>query len=269
MAFCYLGPAVRDRFRPLQAGWHAGEDVHASYYGPPLRIASSAWRFDLSPAWFSFVGAAPALELLNEIRVEQVYAHDTRLANRFRDGLGMPAGGSAIVSVDVPGADEKLAAAGVRAAVRAGRVRASFHLYTTDKDVDLALDALPVNRRRPVRSSSPAVPRGEHGPRRRAAQSPPGPWPSVTRTSLRGPGPPATPNRKHRAPGSAFTGRSGQPDSPTAVTRTGDLVGRIPAPPNVDPTGSPAPRSDRVAWFSAPAPSAVGLALPTYRGPAG
>jgi selenocysteine lyase/cysteine desulfurase len=142
VAFCYLAPAVRDRFRPLQAGWYAGEDVHASYYGPPLRIASSARRFDLSPAWFSFVGAAPALELLNEITVEQVYAHDIRLANRFRDGLGMPMGDSAIVSVDVPGADEKLAAAPVRAAVRAGRVRASFHLYTTDKDVDLALDTL-------------------------------------------------------------------------------------------------------------------------------
>ena len=33
-------------------------------------------------------------------------------------------------------------AAGVRAAVRAGRVRASFHLYSTERDVDLALDAL-------------------------------------------------------------------------------------------------------------------------------
>ena len=31
---------------------------------------------------------------------------------------------------------------GVRAAVRAGRVRASFHAYTTEADVDLALDAL-------------------------------------------------------------------------------------------------------------------------------
>ncbi|MDI5942833.1 aminotransferase, partial [Micromonospora sp. DH15] len=37
---------------------------------------------------------------------------------------------------------EKLERAGIRAAVRAGRVRASFHLYTTDADVDLALDAL-------------------------------------------------------------------------------------------------------------------------------
>ena len=36
----------------------------------------------------------------------------------------------------------RLEAAGVRAAVRAGRVRASFHIYSTEHDVDLALDAL-------------------------------------------------------------------------------------------------------------------------------
>ncbi|MFL6054001.1 MAG: hypothetical protein ACJ72W_13945 [Actinoallomurus sp.] len=32
--------------------------------------------------------------------------------------------------------------AGVRAAVRDGRLRAAFHPYTTDADVDLALNAL-------------------------------------------------------------------------------------------------------------------------------
>jgi len=43
---------------------------------------------------------------------------------------------------DVPGLGERLAAAGIRAAVRAGKVRASFHVYTTTDDVDRALDAL-------------------------------------------------------------------------------------------------------------------------------
>jgi selenocysteine lyase/cysteine desulfurase len=47
-----------------------------------------------------------------------------------------------LVAVDVPGAEAKLERAGVRAAVRAGRIRASFHVYTTDADVDLALNAL-------------------------------------------------------------------------------------------------------------------------------
>jgi selenocysteine lyase/cysteine desulfurase len=139
-AFCYLSPAVRDRIRPSAAGWYAGEE-HA-YYGPPLRLAASARRFDLSPAWFSYVGAAPSLELLNDLGVDQVFSHNVALADRFLAGLGLPPAGSAIVSVDVPDAERRLEAAGIRAAVRDGRLRASFHLYTTEADVDAALNAL-------------------------------------------------------------------------------------------------------------------------------
>jgi selenocysteine lyase/cysteine desulfurase len=142
--FLYLAPELRDRLTPYAAGWYAGEDVHASYYGPPMRLAASARRFDISPAWFSWVGTAPALELVEEIGVAAIGAHNVRLANRFLTGLGQPPGDSAIVTVDAPGADVKLERAGVRAAVRAGRVRASFHVYSTDDDVDLALNALTV-----------------------------------------------------------------------------------------------------------------------------
>ncbi|MEE6306857.1 aminotransferase class V-fold PLP-dependent enzyme [Plantactinospora veratri] len=141
-AFGYLAPRIRDRITPLAANWYAGSDPHASYYGPPLRLADDARRFDLSPAWFCFVGAAPALELLVEVGLPAIREHNVRLANRFLAGLGQPPRDSAIVTVDVPGAAEKLAAAGVRAAVRAGRVRASFHLYSSEHDVDLALAAL-------------------------------------------------------------------------------------------------------------------------------
>jgi selenocysteine lyase/cysteine desulfurase len=141
-AFAYLAPSLQDRLRPLAAGWYAGEDVHGSYYGPPLRLAKTARRFDISPAWFCWLGTAPALELVEQIGVEQIHAHDVALANRFLAGLSLPPGDSAIVMVTVPGAQEKLEAAGVRAAVRAGLVRASFHVYSTERDVDLALDAL-------------------------------------------------------------------------------------------------------------------------------
>jgi selenocysteine lyase/cysteine desulfurase len=141
-AFAYLSPRIRERMTASAAGWYAGEDVHASYYAPPMRLATSARRFDISPAWFCWVGTAPALELVEQIGVATIGAHNVRLANRFLTGLDRPPGDSAIVTVDVPGAEEKLAAAGVRAAVRAGRVRASFHVYNTDADVDLALNAL-------------------------------------------------------------------------------------------------------------------------------
>jgi selenocysteine lyase/cysteine desulfurase len=142
LAFAYLAPALRERLTPLAAGWFAGQDVHDSYYGPPLRLAADARRFDISPAWFSCVGAVPALELIERIGVARIGAHDVALANRFLTGLGRPQGDSAIVTVDVPDAENRLKRAGVRAAVRAGRVRASFHVYSTEADVDMALDAL-------------------------------------------------------------------------------------------------------------------------------
>ncbi len=141
-AFAYLSPALRERLTPHAANWYAGEDPFASFYGPPLRLARSARRFDISPAWFSFVGTAPVLELVEQIGVAAIQAHDVALANRFLAGMGAPAGRSAIVTVDRPGAEQKLRSAGVRAAVRGGRVRASFHLYSTERDVDMALDAL-------------------------------------------------------------------------------------------------------------------------------
>ncbi|HEV7808890.1 MAG TPA: aminotransferase class V-fold PLP-dependent enzyme [Solirubrobacteraceae bacterium] len=131
-----------ERIVPHSAGWYAGSDVHASYFGPPLRLATDARRLDTSPAWFSWVGTQPALELLNRIGVGTVYAHDVALANRFRDGLGMQASNSAIVSADIPDGAERLRRAGIVAALRGGRLRASWHVYNTDADVDAALDAL-------------------------------------------------------------------------------------------------------------------------------
>lgn len=140
--FLVTRPELRDRLTPHGAGWFAGADVHSSYYGMPLRLATDARRFDTSPAWFAWVGTAPSLELIEAVGVDAIHDHDVALANRFRVGLGMPPGNSAIVSVDVPGAQERLAQAGLRAAVRGGSARVSFHLYSTEEDVDRTVDAL-------------------------------------------------------------------------------------------------------------------------------
>jgi selenocysteine lyase/cysteine desulfurase len=127
---------------PATAGWYGGEDVHASYFGPPLRLAASARRLDTSPAWFSWVGTRPALELIEQIGIEAIHEHDMGLANRFRKGLGMEPGDSAIVSVEIEDAEERLARAGVMAATRGGRLRASWHVYNKEEDVDKVLKAL-------------------------------------------------------------------------------------------------------------------------------
>ena len=141
-AFLVARAEAAERLVPHLAGWYAGADPDTSYYGEPLRLAADASRFDISPAWFSWVGTAPALEVIERIGVEAVHEHDVRLANRFRAGLGLPASNSAIVSADMPGAQERLERAGIRAATRARHFRASFHVYNSNADVDAALDAL-------------------------------------------------------------------------------------------------------------------------------
>ncbi len=141
-SFMVVGDALQEAIVPHSAGWYAGADVHSSYFGPPLRLATDARRFDTSPAWFSWVGTHPAIELVNRIGVDAVYAHDVALANRFRAGLGMAPSDSAIACVDIPDAAERLERAGIKAAVRGGRLRVSCHVYNVAADVDAALDAI-------------------------------------------------------------------------------------------------------------------------------
>ena len=136
----YFSPELQDRVRPGQTGWSAAAD--GFYYGLAAEPVEDARRFDQAPAWFTHVAAAPTLQLIEEIGVAAINDHDVALANRFRAGLGMEPANSAIVSADLPGAEERLAEAGVRASARGGRVRVSFHVYSTPDDVDLALDAL-------------------------------------------------------------------------------------------------------------------------------
>ena len=141
-AFMTVSDRLAERLRPHNAGWYAGPDVFATYYGTPLRLAADARRFDVSPAWFCWVGTAPTLEAIEGLTVAAVHDHDVALADRFRAGLGLPPGDSAIVLAAAEGAAGRLKRAGIRAATRAGAVRASFHLYNTEADVDAALDAL-------------------------------------------------------------------------------------------------------------------------------
>jgi selenocysteine lyase/cysteine desulfurase len=142
-AFLYAAPEARETLLAQHAGWYAAEEPMANLYGGPLRLAESAKALDISPAWMSWVGQAPALELLERVGIDAIHEHDLALAARFRAGLGLEPGDSAIVSLELrDDAAERLAAAGVMVAGRGGRVRFSFHLSTSEADVDRALEAL-------------------------------------------------------------------------------------------------------------------------------
>ncbi len=142
-AFLTVRPELRDGLVPNHAGWYAGEEPWTSIYGTPLRLAGDARRFDLSPAWHSWIAAAPALDLLTEVGRTALHAHAVGLAERFRTAVGMPSSNSAIVSAV---ADEHVAGlmaeARIVGAIRAGRLRLSFHVSTSEQDADRAAEVL-------------------------------------------------------------------------------------------------------------------------------
>ncbi|WP_416967407.1 aminotransferase class V-fold PLP-dependent enzyme [Streptomyces sp. 4F14] len=134
---------------PLLASWVSAEAPWDACYGPVTELAHSARRFDTTPALFSYAGLRASLELIEELGVSTIHAHDLALADRFRTGveaLGhrvLPAEGSAIVSVPGLGVRQpELARRGIQVSDRAGNLRASFHLNNTREDVDALLEAL-------------------------------------------------------------------------------------------------------------------------------
>ncbi|MEU7599678.1 aminotransferase class V-fold PLP-dependent enzyme [Streptomyces sp. NPDC041003] len=147
-SFLTVSQEAQSTLTPLHAGWVAAESVWDSTYGPISQLAHGARRFDESPAFLAYHAAEASLALIERIGIEAIHAHDTALAARYRAGLArlghepVP-GGAAIVSV--PGLADRqpaLQAAGVATSARAGALRASFHLYSTEADVDRLLDVL-------------------------------------------------------------------------------------------------------------------------------
>ena len=147
-SYLTVSEEAQESLTPLHAGWVAAASMWDATYGPMPELAHDARRFDESPAFLAYHAAEASLALLERIGVDAVHAHDTALAARYRAGLASlghePVPGAAPI-VSVPGlADrqEVLQKAGIVTAARDGGLRASFHLYNTEADVDRLLDAL-------------------------------------------------------------------------------------------------------------------------------
>lgn len=146
VAFLTVSDELAHAMEPRQAGWYAGEDPWAACYGAAAPLASTARRFDVSPAWQACVGAEPALSMFAHADADAVHAAVTGMAARFRARLGVPAPDrpSAIVTwADADGSDLiRLTAAGITASGRRGNARVAFHVFNDEADVDLAARAL-------------------------------------------------------------------------------------------------------------------------------
>ncbi len=126
--------------RPVCASWYGADKPWEHLYGATPELSADSRRLDTSPPWQLVPAGVAALELLASHSIGQAYAHTSGLADLFRQELGLRPAGSAIVSIPAEPCD--LAAAGIRAAERAGRVRVGFHIYNDEADVRRAVTAL-------------------------------------------------------------------------------------------------------------------------------
>ena len=90
------------------------------------------------------MGAEHSLALFAGLDIAEVWDQASGLGDALCDALGIPQQHQAIVTwPDESGTDlKKLVASGVRASGRAGRLRASFHLWNDISDVDAVVAAL-------------------------------------------------------------------------------------------------------------------------------
>ncbi len=142
-AFLTVRPDLLDALVPVHAGWYAGAAPWDSIYGLPLRLAPDARRFDVSPAWFAWVGTRASLGFLDGIGIQALHEHALECADAFAERAGLAAGPSAIRSIatddEVAGI---LANADARATVRAGRLRLAFHVNNTVEESERLGDLL-------------------------------------------------------------------------------------------------------------------------------
>lgn len=139
LAFAAVRPEAT-WIRPVCASWCGADQPWEHLYGAAPELSEGSRRLDTSPPWQLVPAGVVALELLASHSIGSAYSHAAGLADLFRTEMGLRPAGSAIVSIPAEPCD--LAAAGIRAANRAGRVRVGFHVYNDEADVKRAVTAL-------------------------------------------------------------------------------------------------------------------------------
>lgn len=124
MGYCYLSPAMQERFIPINAGWRAGQVPFDSFFGPEMKLSPTASRFDSSISWLAAVG--------------NVGWHPVGLPEQNQ---------STIVAVPLGHRQpapllRALSEQGIVCSARDGNLRLAVHFYNHEDDVDRLAAAL-------------------------------------------------------------------------------------------------------------------------------
>jgi cysteine desulfurase/selenocysteine lyase len=156
MGYLYIRREHQPHLVPFGAGWRAGDDPFASFFGPRMVLSETASRFDSSISWLAAIGDEMCLDLINEIGPAEIYTRNRELADHLRFRLAErgltphdpgPGGRTHIVAVPLPperldDAATRLQTHGVAAALRGGFVRFAVDFYNDEEDIERAVRAL-------------------------------------------------------------------------------------------------------------------------------
>ncbi len=137
--------------RPIVPSWRSGPPPH-SYFGGVTPHERTGADTDSSPAWFSWIGAVAALDLLNRTDARATEAHAVGLAQDFVAGAraiglepvspGRPSHIAAVRITDRARVTAALSDARIKATVSDERIRVGFHYFNAPSDVERVLAAL-------------------------------------------------------------------------------------------------------------------------------
>lgn len=138
---------------PLLPSWKSTAPPFG-YFGGELDLPADASRLDTSPAWFSWIGAIAAIELLSQVDKAEAERHVIDLASRWREGaaeLGYrpvtPFQSAHIAVVDIGDRDperlrQRLDDRHAKVQLAGSRLRIGVHYFNTADDIDLVLEAM-------------------------------------------------------------------------------------------------------------------------------
>jgi len=120
-----------------------------SFFGPEMRLSTTASRFDSSISWLAAIGNEAALTLFDDFGPDTIYARNHELASTLRaaldDGACVPAdlpesNQSTIVTIPLGDVElsrvvSALSEQGIIVAARDGNLRISIHFYNHEDDI--------------------------------------------------------------------------------------------------------------------------------------
>jgi selenocysteine lyase/cysteine desulfurase len=151
-AWLHVHPDRLEELRPLAPSWRSVAEPLTDYYGGGLEMAPDARKLDSSLAWFSWAGARAAIELMGSVDAREVEERCLALAAEFRRDVEVMGfrtlpeqEPSQIVSLavqDPVATIAELERRRVKAALRGGLLRISFHGFNCEEDLAAGLRAL-------------------------------------------------------------------------------------------------------------------------------